>query len=108
MRSASIAPYHVHIVPIKYEGELCKTCDSLAEQLEAAGLDVLIDDRAERTGVKFKDADLIGCPVRLTVGDKALAENSVEFKRRADSKAKAELVKLDQVVQRCREALGYG
>ncbi len=102
---ASIAPYHVHIVPIKYEGELCKTCDSLAEQLEAAGLDVLIDDRAERPGVKFKDADLIGCPVRLTVGDKALAENSVEFKRRSDGKAKAEFVKLDDVVERCCEAL---
>lgn len=57
--------------------------------------------------MKFKDADLIGCPVRLTIGDKALAENSVEFKRRADGKAKAELVKLDQVVQRCQEALGY-
>ncbi len=100
---ASIAPYHVHIVPIKYEGELCKTCNSLAEQLEAAGLDVLIDDRDERPGVKFNDADLIGCPVRLTVGDKALAENSVEFKRRSDGKAKAELVKLDDVVKRCAE-----
>ncbi len=102
---ASIAPYSVHMVPIKYEGELCKTCLSLAEQLEAAGMDVLIDDRPERPGVKFNDADLIGCPIRLTIGEKGLAQNSVEFKRRADGKAKAELVKLDQVVQRCREAL---
>ncbi|MCH8261285.1 MAG: proline--tRNA ligase, partial [Planctomycetes bacterium] len=102
---ASIAPYQVHMVPIKYEGELCKTCLSLAEQLEAAGMDVLIDDRPERPGVKFNDADLIGCPIRLTIGEKGLAQNSVEFKRRADGKAKAELVKLDQVVQRCREAL---
>ncbi|MCH8316003.1 MAG: proline--tRNA ligase [Planctomycetes bacterium] len=102
---ASIAPYSVHIVPIKYEGELCKTCLSLAEQLEAAGMDVLIDDRPERPGVKFNDADLIGCPIRLTIGEKGLAQNSVEFKRRADGKAKAELVKLDQVVRRCQEAL---
>ena len=102
---ASIAPYSVHIVPIKYEGELCKTCLALAEQLEAAGMDVLIDDRPERPGVKFNDADLIGCPIRLTIGEKGLAQNSVEFKRRADGKAKAELVKLDQVVERCREAL---
>ena len=103
---ASIAPYSVHIVPIKYEGELCKTCLALAEQLEAAGMDVLIDDRPERPGVKFNDADLIGCPIRLTIGEKGLAQNSVEFKRRADGKAKAELVKLDEVVQRCQEALG--
>ncbi|MEE9131209.1 MAG: proline--tRNA ligase [Phycisphaerales bacterium] len=104
---ASIAPYSVHIVPIKYEGELCKTCQSLAQQLEAAGLDVLIDDRPERPGVKFNDADLIGCPIRLTIGEKGLAQDSVEFKRRAAGKAKAELVKLDQVVQRCQEALGH-
>ena len=102
---ASIAPYAVHMVPIKYEGELCKTCLSLAGQLEGAGMDVLIDDRPERPGVKFNDADLIGCPIRLTIGEKGLAQNSVEFKRRADGKAKAELVKLDQVVERCREAL---
>ncbi len=102
----SIAPYSVHMVPIKYEGELCKTCLSLAEQLEAAAMDVLIDDRPERPGVKFNDADLIGCPIRLTIGEKGLAQNSVEFKRRADGKAKAELVKLDQVVQHCQEALG--
>ncbi len=102
---ASIAPYSVDIVPIKYEGELCKTCQSLAEQLEGAGMDVLIDDRPERPGVKFNDADLIGCPIRLTIGEKGLAQSSVEFKRRADGKAKAELVKLDEVVQRCREAL---
>ena len=102
---ASIAPYQVHMVPIKYEGELCKTCLALAEQLEAAGMDVLIDDRPERPGVKFNDADLIGCPIRLTIGEKGLAQNSVEFKRRADGKAKAELVKLDQVVRRCQEAL---
>jgi prolyl-tRNA synthetase len=103
---ASIAPYSVHIVPIKYEGELCKTCQSLAQQLEGAGMDVLIDDRPERPGVKFNDADLIGCPIRLTIGEKGLAQNSVEFKRRAEGKAKATLVHLDEVVQRCREALG--
>jgi len=102
---ASIAPYQVHIVPIKYQGEVRDTALSIAKQLEDAGMDVLIDDRDERPGVKFNDADLIGFPIRLTIGDKALAENSVEFKRRVDDKSKAELVKLDQVVERCKAAL---
>jgi prolyl-tRNA synthetase len=61
---------------------------------------VLIDDRDERPGVKFKDADLIGIPIRLTVGDKALAQGCVEFKRRGDE-GKGELVALDDVVAHC-------
>ncbi len=99
----AIAPYSVHIVPIKFEGELCKTCLAVAERLEAAGIVVLIDDRAERPGVKFKDADLLGCPIRLTIGDKALAQNSVEFKRRGDRTSKGDLVKLDAVVEEVRK-----
>ena len=102
---AAIAPYQVHIVSIKYEGEVRDTALSIAKQLEDARMDVLIDDRDERPGVKFNDADLIGFPIRLTIGDKALAENSVEFKRRVDDKSKAELVKLDQVVEKCKAAL---
>ena len=80
----------------------------LAGELSAEGLDVLIDDRPERAGVKFKDADLIGVPLRITIGAKALAEDSVEFKRRADGRAvKAELVKVSEVVGRCvGEAFG--
>ena len=105
---ASIAPYSVHITPIKYEGELCKTCHDLAAKLEAAGLDVLIDDRDERPGPKFKDADLLGCPIRLTVGDKALAQDAVEFKRRDDRQTKGELVKLSEVVDRCVELIAGG
>jgi prolyl-tRNA synthetase len=72
--------------------------------LAAKGIDVLIDDRDERPGVKFKDADLIGMPVRLTIGDKALAEGSVEFKPRKAA-GKGELVRLDGVVERCLAAL---
>ena len=52
-------------------------------KLQAAGVEVLIDDREERPGIKFKDADLIGIPLRLTVG-KSLERNCVEFKRRGD------------------------
>ena len=102
---AAIAPYRVHIVPIKFDGELCKTCSDLAGELEAAGLDVLIDDRPERPGVKFKDADLIGCPIRLTVSDKTLAKDSVELKLRREGESKGELVKRDEIVARCAEVI---
>jgi prolyl-tRNA synthetase len=96
----SIAPYDVLITPIKWADEMKTRSEQLADELSAAGLDVLIDDRDERPGVKFKDADLIGIPIRLTVGDKALAQGCVEFKRRGDE-GKGELVALDDVVAHC-------
>ena len=95
----NIAPYQVLITPIKYEGEFVELADKLATALEAQGIDVLIDDRQERPGVKFKDADLIGIPWRITLGDKALAQESVELKARNGSNGpKGELVKIDAVV----------
>ncbi len=101
----AIAPYLVHIVPIKHEGATAAACADLAAGLEGAGLDVLIDDRNERPGVKFKDADLIGCPVRLTIGDKTLAEGAAEFKLRSGGRAPAELVPLADVPARCAAVL---
>ena len=95
-----IAPYDVLITPIRWEGEMKQTALDLADKLGDAGLDVLIDDRDERPGVKFKDADLIGIPVRLTIGDKALAQGCVEFRNRKE-KGKGELIKLDAVVEKC-------
>jgi prolyl-tRNA synthetase len=82
----SIAPYQVIIVPIKYDGEVKKVADALAGELEQQGLEVLVDDRDERPGVKFKDADLIGIPYRVVVGDKNLGGDSpkVEVKRRGE------------------------
>jgi prolyl-tRNA synthetase len=82
----TIAPYHVIIIPIKYEGKMKEAADGLASDLEKAGLEVLLDDRDERPGVKFKDADLMGIPWRVVVGDKNLAgENpKVEVKRRGE------------------------
>lgn len=98
---SAIAPYHVLLVMMKPEDEAQKRAASdISAELSAAGLDVLIDDRDERPGVKFKDADLIGIPVRLTLGDKALAEGSAEFKMRRDA-GKGELVKLGEVVAKC-------
>jgi prolyl-tRNA synthetase len=63
---------------------LAETGEKLAAELEAAGLDVLLDDRDERAGVKFKDADLVGIPYRINVGKKA-AEGKVELVTRATS-----------------------
>ncbi len=104
---AAIAPYHVLIVPMKVDADSphMRAALDLAQQLSNAGLDVLIDDRDERPGVKFKDADLIGLPVRLTLGDKALEASAVEFKRRNDTTTKGELVPIANAVQHCLNAL---
>ncbi|MBL0922373.1 MAG: proline--tRNA ligase, partial [Phycisphaerales bacterium] len=101
----AIAPYHVVVTPLKVEpgSPGMDAAESIARSLAAAGFDVLIDDRDERPGVKFKDADLIGAPIRITPGDKALAEGSVEFKLRSDP-GKGELVKIADVVARCLQA----
>ncbi len=98
---ASIAPFDALITPIKYEGEAREVTDRLEAQLTAAGLDVLVDDRDERPGPKFKDADLIGIPIRLTIGDKALAQGCVEMVKRDGSLGKGEMVKIEEVVARC-------
>jgi prolyl-tRNA synthetase len=84
----SVAPYHVIIVPIKYEGEVKTAADRLADELEKAGVEVLLDDRNERPGVKFNDADLTGIPWRVVVGDKGLAQGQVEIKRRGEKESR--------------------
>jgi prolyl-tRNA synthetase len=81
----SVAPFHVAIVPIKYEGAMMEAADKLYAELAAAGIEVLLDDRAERPGVKFKDMDLICIPVRIVIGDKNLP--NVEVKLRAEKDA---------------------
>lgn len=84
----STAPFQVCIVPIKYEGAMKETADKLYQELTDAGIEVLLDDRNERPGVKFADMELIGIPLRITVGEKNLP--NVEFKPRGA--AEAELV----------------
>jgi len=76
----SIAPYDVHVVALKGAEEIA---EQAAETLAAAGYDVLLDDRDQRPGEKFADADLIGCPVRVTAGKKSLEDGMVDFKDRA-------------------------
>lgn len=78
----AIAPYHVIIVPVNIKDELqMKAANKLYTKLLAKGIEAVIDDRDERPGVKFKDADLIGFPYRITVG-KTIQEGLVEFKTR--------------------------
>ncbi len=102
---ASIAPYHVLITLMKPDdAKQREVASTLARSLAERGADVLIDDRDERAGVKFKDADLVGIPVRITLGDKALEQNSVEFKARR-SPGKGELVPITNAAQACLSAL---
>lgn len=102
---AALAPYHAVITIIKHDDANQRdTALKIAHELAAKGVDVLIDDRDERPGPKFKDADLIGVPVRITMGEKSLAAGAAEFKRRG-SPGKGEDVKLAEVVQRVLDAI---
>ena len=78
-----IAPYQVHVVPVNMKDEHTRnTATALYESLMAGGVDVLFDDRDERPGAKFKDADLLGVPLRVTIGEKGLADGIVELRDR--------------------------
>jgi prolyl-tRNA synthetase len=78
----SVAPYQVHLVQLGDGERVDRAVREIEAGLEAKGLEVLVDDREERPGVKFKDADLIGVPLRVTVGDRGLDKGQVELKRR--------------------------
>lgn len=92
----SVAPFQVCIVPIKYEGAMKETADKIYSELKNAGIEVLLDDRNERPGVKFADMDLIGIPLRITVGEKTLP--NVEFKSRSEKEF--QLVPVDEVTSK--------
>ena len=83
----AVAPFDVHIVALNNakSADVQTVADRLHHDLQAAGLAVLYDDRDERPGVKFADADLIGIPNRVTVGDRGLKEGIVEYRRRSES-----------------------
>jgi len=91
----SIAPYRATVLTLGKEPELVKAAEEVCAALAKAGVDVLYDDRDERAGVKFKDADLVGIPLRIAVGRKGLAEGKVEWKRRGTKDV--ELVPLGEV-----------
>jgi len=78
----SVAPYHVIVVPVNAKSEeQTLLAEKIYNELKSAGIEVILDDRNERPGVKFKDADLIGIPLRINVG-KGAAEGKVEFVKR--------------------------
>ena len=83
---APLAPYHVAILPVTMDDEATvAAADALYDALREAGVEVLLDDRAERPGVKFKDADLFGVPFQVVLGKRSLADGVVEVKRRGDA-----------------------
>ncbi len=83
----SIAPFEVIITPIGQEDEINEAAEKIYSELIKGGIDCLLDDRDVRGGVKFKDADLLGIPVRVTIGKKSIAEGNVEIKLRAESQS---------------------
>ena len=80
----SIAPYDVHVLALHGSAaEVLEPAVEVAELLSGGGLDVLLDDRAQRPGEKFADADLLGVPIRVTVGKKTLDDGAVDVRLRA-------------------------
>ncbi len=100
----SVAPYQVCITPLNVapESEAMKLAEQFYAELTAAGVDVILDDRDERPGVKFKDADLAGFPIRIGLGEKSLAKGEVEIKPRGGA---IQFVKTAEVVASVKELI---
>jgi prolyl-tRNA synthetase len=99
-----IAPFHIHLLPLSQSAAVSSTAQTLYETLSQAGAEVLWDDRDERAGVKFNDADLIGAPYQLVIGEKGLAQGTVEFKERKTGAVKK--MAPGDVLAQAREWLG--
>ena len=98
----SVAPYAVCLTPLSITpgGPVMVLAEKLHAELEAAGIDVILDDRDERPGVKFKDSELVGFPIRVGIGEKSLAKGEVELKPRGGTLT---AVKVEDIVARVRE-----
>ncbi len=102
-----LAPFHVLVMPVSVEDPRQReTAERIYDALRAGGVDALLDDRKERAGVKFKDADLIGIPHRVTVGPRALERGCVELKGRSDPAATE--VSVDAAAPRLVETVRRG
>ena len=103
---AAVAPYQVCIALLDpKDSAVAAVAEKLEAELEAQGIDVIVDDREERPGVKFKDADLIGFPVRVIVGAKGLANGGVEVKRRDSDKSTTQVIAPEKAVEVVKAAL---
>jgi prolyl-tRNA synthetase len=102
---ASIAPFQLAIIPLNMHKspEVSRCAEELYQALSAAGVEVLMDDRNERPGVKFADMELIGIPHRIVVGDRALADNNIEYQGRRD--AASQLIPRDDILDFLRARL---
>lgn len=95
----SLAPYKVSIIPVDFKNqEIKEVAENIYNELKENKIEVLLDDRDERVGIKFKDADLMGTPFRITIGEKNLKDGNVEFKARKDDKSKTEIIKVTNIV----------
>jgi prolyl-tRNA synthetase len=101
----SMAPFQLAIIPLNMNksAAVAECAEALYEALQAAGVELLMDDRNERPGVKFADMELIGIPHRIVIGDRALAEGNIEYKGRQD--ADSELVARDDILEFVRAKL---
>jgi prolyl-tRNA synthetase len=94
----SVAPYQVCITPLAVapESEAMKLAEKFYAELTAKGIDVILDDRDERPGVKFKDSELVGFPIRIGIGEKSLAKGEVELKPRNGA---LQAIKIEEAVE---------
>ena len=99
----SVAPFDIHIVPLGAGDEVAAAVADVESELSGSGLNVVTDDRNERAGVKFNDADLLGSPLRITIGARGLKQGQIELKLRRDAEASS--VPLDGAVAAAQEAL---
>jgi len=98
----SIAPYSVAVVPVNIkEKEQSRIAEKIYDDLANAGIEVILDDRDASVGVKLKDMDLIGFPIKVIIGPKSLAEKKIEIKSRADGKI--QLVDIDKAADKLKE-----
>jgi prolyl-tRNA synthetase len=101
---AALSPWQLTIVPLNMsKAEIKKAAETLYQSALKAGIDVLLDDREESAGVKLKDADLIGIPLRLVLGERKMAEGNVELRRRSEKIAAD--VPLDKALQSVQDLL---
>ena len=96
----SVAPYHVSVIPVNVKDEAqVELANKIYEELKELGVDALLDDRNERAGVKFKDSEIMGIPMRVTVGKK-ITDGEVEFKLRD---GELETIKIEEVINRVKQ-----
>jgi len=103
----SVAPYTVCITPLSIapESPVMKLAEKLYAELTAAGIDVILDDRNDRPGVKFKDSELVGFPIRIGIGEKSLAKGEVELKPRSGALV---AVKAEAIVETVKSLVSAG